>query len=194
MLTRLRERLRYGRYLRAQVRQSRAKRTKDASFRLAPFVNLIRRAAPDLPLDAPVLCVGARNEVELDVLAAAGFTDVTAIDLWSRSPRIHVCDMHHLTFADDRFALIFASHVFEHAWDFSQVAAECVRVLRRGGYLFCAVPTGFEPSEHDRYDFKDAKGLLAYFAAWRVTLVEEAHLRPGELALLLRLQDKERAG
>jgi SAM-dependent methyltransferase len=194
MLARLRERLRYRRYLRAQIRQSRAKRAKDASFRLVPFVELIHRACPELPPTAPLLCIGARNEVELDVFMRAGFTNVTAIDLWSRSPRIQVCDMHRLTFPDDAFALIFASHVFEHAWDFSRVAGECVRVLRKGGYLFCAVPTGFEPSEHDRYDFKDAKGVLAYFAPWPVTLVEEAHLRPGELSLLLRLGDKERAG
>jgi len=193
MLARLRQRLRYGRYLCAQVRQSRAKRAKDASFRLVPFVELIRRACPDLSLEGPVLCIGARNEVELDVLARAGFTQVRAIDLWSPTPRIQVCDMHRLTFPDDSFSLVFASHVFEHAWDFHRVAAECVRVLRVGGYLFCAVPTGFEPSEHDRYDFRDAKGLLAYFARWRLGVVEEAHLRRGELSLLLRLDGKEPA-
>ena len=193
MLARLRARLRYRGYLRAQLRQSRAKRAKDASFRLVPFVELIRRACPDLALDVPVLCIGARNEVELDVFARAGFTNVTAIDLWSASPRIRVCDMHALSFPDDAFGLVFASHVFEHAWDFPRVAAGCVRVLRRGGYLFCAVPTGFTPSEHDRYDFKDAKGLLAYFEPWTVTTVEEPHLRPGELALLLRLDAKEGA-
>jgi len=186
MLARLRARFRYRRYLRAQVRQSRAKRAKDASFRLVPFVDLIRRECPDLALDAPVLCIGARNEIELEILQRAGFTDVTAIDLWSASPRIRVGDMHALTFADGAFALLFASHVFEHAWDFARVAAECVRVLRPAGYLFCAMPTGFEPSEHDRYDFKDAKGLLAYFAPWPMRLVSEHHLRPGELSLLLR--------
>lgn len=193
MLARLSAWLRFRRYLRAQVRQSRAKRAKDASFRLGPFVELIQRACPDLGPEAPVLCIGARNEVELDVLARGGFPNVTAIDVWSSSPRIQVCDMHRLTFSDDAFALLFASHVFEHAWDFPRVASECVRVLRPGGYLFCAVPTGFEPSEHDRYDFKDAKGLLAYFERWSVGVVEEAHLRPGELSLLLRLEGKERA-
>jgi SAM-dependent methyltransferase len=186
MFTRLGDRLRYWRYRRAQVRQSRAKRAKDASFRLVPFVDLIRRACPDLAPAAPVLSIGARNEIELDVLARAGFTNVTAIDLWSTSPRIRVGDMHGLTFDSGAFALIFASHVFEHAWDFSRVAAECVRVLRPGGYLFCAVPIGFEPSEHDRYDFKDANGLLTYFAPWRLSLIAERHFRPGELSLLMR--------
>ena len=193
MLARLRERLRYRRYLRAQIRQSRAKQAKDASFRLIPFAELIRRACPDLGAESPVLCIGARNEVELDVFARQGFRNVTAIDLWSASPRIRVCDMHDLTFSDHAFALVFASHVFEHAWDFPRVAAECVRVLQPGGYLFCAVPTGFEPSGHDRYDFKDAKGLLAYFDRGRVALVEEHHLRPGELSLLLRLAGKDGA-
>ncbi len=130
-----------------------------------------------------MLCIGARNEVELDVFARESFRNVTAIDLWSASQRIRVCDMHALTFPDNAFALVFASHVFEHAWDFPRVAAECVRVLRPGGYLFCAVPTGFEPSEHDRYDFKDAKGLRAYFdrfwthalAAFKKAAEQRAH-------------------
>ena len=188
MIARLRERLRYRRYRRAQIRQSRAKRRKDASFRLVPFVGLIRARCPELGPAAAVLCIGARNEVELDVFARAGFGNVTAIDLWSDSPRILVGDMHALRFPDRSFDLVFASHAFEHAWDFAAVAAECVRVLRPGGYVFCAVPTGFEVSEHDRYDFKDAAGLLAYFTRWPVALVDERWLRPGELSVLLRLE------
>ena len=187
MIARLRAKLAYRRYLRAQVRQSHAKRRKDASFRLVPFVELIRARCPGLGPDAAVLCIGARNEVELEVFGRAGFRNVTAIDLWSESPRILVCDMHALRFPDRSFDLVFASHAFEHAWDFDRVAAECVRVLRPGGYVFAAVPTGFEVSEHDRYDFKDAAGLLAYFTRWPVALVDERWLRPGELSVLLRL-------
>lgn len=188
MFARLKERLEYRRYLRAQIRQSRAKRHKDASFRLVPFVELIRQRCTDLTANSPILCVGARNEVELDIFARNGFRNVTATDLWSASPRIVACDMHALIFPDASFDLIFASHVFEHSWDFARVAAECVRVLRPGGYVFCAVPTGFEPSDHDRYDFKDAAGLLVYFRRWRTTLLAEERLRPGELSVLFRVE------
>jgi SAM-dependent methyltransferase len=184
---RLVETWRYRRYLAAQRRQSRAKRAKDASFRLEPFVSLVARQCGDLGADARVLCIGARNEVELEIFARHGFRHVTAIDLWSASPRILVGDMHRMVFADAAFDLVFASHVFEHAWDFSRVAAECLRVLRPGGYVFCAVPIGFEPTEHDRYDFKDAAGILRYFAAAPVTVLAEERMRPGELSVLFRV-------
>ena len=188
MFAKLKERLDYRRYLWAQIRQSRAKRHKNASFRLVPFVELIKRHCSDLTATSPILCIGARNEGELDIFARNGFRNVTAMDLWSSSPRIIVCDMHRLVFPDGSFDLIFASHVFEHSWDFPKVAAECMRVLRPGGYVFCAVPTGFEPTGHDRYDFKDAAGILAYFARWRPTLLAEERLRPGELSALFRVE------
>ena len=188
MFAKLKERLEYRRYLWAQIRQSRAKRHKDASFRLVPFVELIKRHCSNLTPTSPILCIGARNEVELDTFARNGFRNVTAIDLWSSSVRIIVGDMHRLVFPGGSFDLIFASHVFEHSWDFSKVARECVRVLRPGGYIFSAIPTGFEPTDHDRYDFKDAAGLLTYFRRWRTTLLVEEHLRPGELSVLFRVE------
>lgn len=189
MFAKIRERLDYQRYLWAQIRQSRAKRHKDASFRIVPFVELIKQHCPDLTPASPILCLGARNEVELDVFGRNGFRNVVGIDLWSRSPRIVVCDMHRLVFPDASFDLIFASHVFEHAWDFRRVAAECARVLRPGGCIFCAVPTGFTPSAHDRYDFGDARGILEHFTVWQPIVLVEERLRPAELSVLFRLEE-----
>lgn len=187
MLQRLKRRLEYARYRRAQIRQSKAKRHKDASFRLEPFVQVIRAKCPGLGGSSRILCIGARNEVEIRIFERHGFQNVTAIDLWSQSPRIRVMDMHALEFPDASFDLVFASHVFEHAWDFDRVAGECMRVLRSGGYIFCAFPTGFSPSDHDRYDFKDATGLLRHFAPWRVTVLhEQMHL--DELSLIFRVK------
>ncbi len=187
MLERLRERLDYARYKRAQIRQSRAKRHKDASFRIEPFVEVIKAKCLDLTPAARILSIGPRNEVELEIFERNGFKDVTAIDLWASSPRIRIMDMHALTFPDASFDLIFASHVFEHAWDFGRVARECVRVLRPGGYIFCAFPTNFEVTHHDRYDFTDAGGFFRHFAPWRVTVLHEQK-RGDELSLLFRVE------
>lgn len=180
------ERLRYARYLWVQVRQSRAKRTKDARFRLVPSVEIVKRHCPALALDAPVLSIGSRNEVELDVLAEAGFVNVTAIDLYAASRRIRRMDMHRLRFEDARFALVFASHVFEHAWDFAVVAREVLRVLRPGGYVFCAVPRAFSPSDHDRYCFDTPAELLEYFRPGRPDILYQ-EMRPAELRLLFQV-------
>lgn len=193
MLEALKRRLDYARYRRAQVRQSKAKRHKDASFRLEPFVQVIRDYCPDLGPDARILCIGARNEVEVDIFAQHGWRRVTAIDLWSSSPRIAVMDMHALRFPNASFDLIFASHVFEHAWDFDRVARECVRTLRHGGYVFCAFPTNFTVTDHDRYDFRDAAGVLRHFAPWPVAMLYERR-RLDEVALLFRVGMPGRVG
>ena len=187
MLESLRRRLEYGRYRRAQIRQSRAKRHKDASFRLEPFVGLIVERCPDLGPQARILCLGARNEVEVRIFERHGFARVTAVDLWSSSPRVRAMDMHALGFPDASFDLVFASHVFEHAFDFDRVVSECVRVLADPGYVFCAMPVEFEPSEHDRVDVKNLDGLLAHFARWRVGVLYD-RLQSGELTALLRVR------
>lgn len=187
MLARLVQRWRYARYVHAQRRQTRAKRHKDASFRLVPFARLVREYCPDLVADSPVLSIGPRNEIELAVLSAeAGLHNITAIDLWSSSPRIRRGDMHAIPFPDRSFVLIFASHVFEHAWDFAQVARECLRVLRPGGYVFSATPRDFSPNDRERYHFESAADLLAYFAAGGPRVLYEETL-PVELRLLFQV-------
>jgi SAM-dependent methyltransferase len=185
------ERIRYARYLWAQVRQSRAKRHKDARFRLVPFVGIVRARCPDLRADAPILCVGPRNEIELDVFNEAGFTNVTGIDLYVASSRVRRMDMHRLRFENGSFELIFASHVFEHAWDFGLVAREVVRVLKPGGYVFCAVPRSFEPNAHDRYCFDTPDELLSHFASGHPEILY-AEAKPQELRLLFRLSESRR--
>ena len=185
MLDRLVGAWRYSRYLRAQRRQSRAKRHKDASFRLVPFVQIVRQHCADLGPRSAVLSIGPRNRVELDILKSAGFANVTAIDVWSGAPGIIRCDMHAMTFPDSSFDLVFASHVFEHAYDFGRVASECVRVLKPGGYVFCAVPLGFEPNDHDPISFDSPKAILEYFARAEPQVVYE-EVRESELRLLFR--------
>lgn len=185
LLKRLSEQIGYARYRRAQIRQSRAKRRKDVSFRARPFVKMIKTHAPDVVWNSPILCIGPRNEVELDVFAQAGFERVTAIDLWSSSARIQIGDMHALPFPDASFDLIYASHVFEHSYDFPRVVRECLRVLRLPGYLFSAVPVNFETSDHDRYDFRSTEALLAYFTDRTFEVLYECVLAT-EVSLLLR--------
>jgi SAM-dependent methyltransferase len=183
----LRERWAYARYRLAQIRQTRAKRHKDASFRLRPFAALVRERCPELGPGSQVLSLGPRNEVELGILEELGLGQVAGLDLWPASQRIRRGDMHRMPFPDGAFDLVFASHVFEHAYDFGLVAGEVLRVLRRPGLVFAAVPANFTPNEHDRTLFRSVEDLVAPFGAGRPRILHAAE-GARELTVLLRLE------
>jgi SAM-dependent methyltransferase len=143
-------------YLAGQWKQGHAKRHKDPTPRTQRHIEWVANSSPVVyPLYAsPVLCLGPRNAVELDLLVNAGYSGVHGLDLFSSSDRITVGDMHQIPFADDEFRMVWASHVLEHARRPHQVFAEIFRVLRPGGYLFAAWPTGFQINWHDRVDYR----------------------------------------
>jgi SAM-dependent methyltransferase len=182
----------YPHYLRMQIQQTRSKIKKNANERLVPFVELVQQHCTDLSPDSPILCIGSRNEIELNIFEERNFQNVTAIDLWSSSPRIVSQDMHQMQFKDDSFNLIFASHVFEHAYDFERVAHECTRVLKGGGYIFCAVPISYDTGEFDRHDFKNPEGLLSHFALHADRVIVQ-DVRTDEMVLLFTLKKQASA-
>ena len=144
------------RYWLAQLGQTWAKRKKDPTFRLRPAIDVIVPSAGLKP-GARILCIGARNRIEVDTWRAEGF-DVVAIDIRPASG-LRWMDMHSLYFNDASFDLVYASHVFEHALYPGKALAEACRVLKRPGYLYAAFPTSFTPNEHDRVDFGSADGF-----------------------------------
>jgi hypothetical protein len=70
----------YPRYLQVQIQQTRGKARKDASERLVPYVALAHQHCTDLSPDFPLLCIGSRNEVELNAFEERKFQRITAID------------------------------------------------------------------------------------------------------------------
>lgn len=172
-------------YYWGQLRQAWAKRHKDASFRLIPFIDHII-AATTLPYSASILCVGARNDTEVRLWAERGYHRVRAIDLLP-GRGVEFGDMHRLRFVDDSFDLVFASHSLEHAWDAKTAMRELVRVLRRPAYLFAAFPIRFTPTAHDRYDYGSVEsGFLAHLPPWRSYTILWRQVKPGEVAVLFR--------
>lgn len=87
-----------------------------------------------------VLVVGARSEVELFALLAAGFQiqNITMVDLISYSPFVEIGDMHNLRFADDSFDLVLLAHVLSYSATRKKAAHELCRVTKPGGIVsFC---------------------------------------------------------
>ncbi len=159
----LRRRLEAGRspqyrdYLEIQLRRSLTKRANDPGIGarvLIDQVELHRR-----PGDAAVLCVGCRNGVEIDEFRARGFESVVGIDLFSQRDDILVMDMHEMTFADDSFDVVYASHALEHAYDVDTVLREIARVGRDGALIAVEVPVRHRGSTADRVEFPGVEEL-----------------------------------
>ena len=179
--------LSYLHYVWAQVTQAWAKRAKlphpipDDALRVIAGI-LGQR-------DMPILCLGARNRREPDFWRSQGYSDVTAVDLLP-SRGVSFGDMHRLPFDDAMFDLIVASHVLEHAYDPGRALKELCRVLRRGGLLWAAWPTGptFVRTEHDRIDYGSASAFFNYVRRFgRAELVWREDVAMASKALVRRI-------
>jgi SAM-dependent methyltransferase len=142
----------YREYLDVQQRRTLSKRANDPGAGARLLVSRVVELG-GLSSASTVLCVGCRNTIELDLFRNAGIRDVTGIDLVSQSPEILVMDMHDMTFPDDHFDAVYASHALEHAYDVPMVASEIARVGRPGAVVGIEVPLGEGRSDADRIAF-----------------------------------------
>lgn len=174
-------------YLADQFAHSWPKRDKDASARLVPAVETIERQIGRLLWPARVLSVGPRNLIEVELLEAAGWGEVDAVDLFPTSPRIRRGDMHRLPCPSNDYGLVFASHVLEHARDLHQATREIARVLRPEGWLWIATPRGAPPNRHDRQSFAGPEDVVEAFRHAAPEVVHDGS-NEREIRLLLRLR------
>jgi SAM-dependent methyltransferase len=151
----------YRDYLAIQLRRTLSKRETDPGV---GAVTLINRVAEERRDGGRVLCVGCRNTLELDRFRARGFDEVTGIDVFSQRHDIKVMDMHAMTFPDNSFDVVYASHALEHAYDVDRVVDEIVRVARDGAVVGVEVPVRAQASAADRIVFSGLDELRAAFA------------------------------
>jgi SAM-dependent methyltransferase len=142
----------YRDYLAGQLARTLSKRSNDPGVGARVLTDRTASAAPP-SAEASVLCVGCRNTVELEELSRRGYGEVVGIDLFSQDPAILVMDMHELTFPDDRFDVVYASHSLEHAYDLDRVLREVSRVGRDGAVLAVEVPVRHKGSDADLVEF-----------------------------------------
>jgi SAM-dependent methyltransferase len=152
----------YRNYLATQLRRTLSKSETDPG---AGAVKLINTVAEAQPSGAAVLCVGCRNALELDRFRQRGFEDVVGIDVFSEREDILVMDMHEMSFSDDSFDVVYASHSLEHSYDVARVAREIVRVARDGAVIGVEVPVRTQQSAADRVVFSGLDELRDVFAA-----------------------------
>ena len=157
----------YRDYLAIQLERTLSKRETDPGV---GALRLIDAVAEQRPPGGSVLCVGCRNTLELDRFHERGFGDVVGIDVFSQRGDILVMDMHEMTFADDSFDVVYASHSLEHSYDVARVAGEIVRVGRDGGVVAVEVPVRGQASAADRIVFA---GLDELRDAFRPHIADE---------------------
>ena len=150
----------YRDYLATQLRRTLSKRETDPGV---GAVTLINRVAEQQPSGGTVLCVGCRNALELDRFRALGFDHVVGIDLFSQRADILTMDMHEMSFADDSFDVVYASHALEHSYDLNRVAREIGRVARHGAVVGVEVPVRAQASAADRIVFSGLEELRGVF-------------------------------
>lgn len=107
------------------------------------------RAIETLGPESRCLVIGPRNESDLLLLSALGFSwsRIRGLDLISYSPRVDLGDMHAAPYPDDSFDLVVCGWTLSYSVRPEVAAAEMVRVCRPGGVIALAVeysdvPTG----------------------------------------------------
>lgn len=119
------------------------------------FYRRFRHLPALLPSSAVILCAGARQGTEVQVLRECGFLNAYGIDLnpGPDNPFVRKGDFMHMENPDASVDLIY-SNCLDHAYDLAGFFREHARVLKPDGYaLYDFVPSGgtgaFEAVEWD---------------------------------------------
>jgi len=109
------------------------------------FYSRFRHLPGMLPRDAKILCCGARQGTEVEVLRDLGFAKATGIDLnpGPGNPYVKPGDMMKLDAADNSLDLIYTNCV-DHAFDLDAMLAEHARALKPGGFLLYDIGVNME--------------------------------------------------
>lgn len=87
-----------------------------------------------LPVSAKILCLGARQGTEVEVLRDLGFKDAIGIDLnpGPDNPFVRKGDFMALDYPDNSLDMVYSNCV-DHAFDLDKFFREHARVLKPGG-------------------------------------------------------------
>jgi SAM-dependent methyltransferase len=113
------------------------------------FRHLIRR----LPADAVIVCLGARQGTEVEVLRELGFRNAYGIDLnpGPENPLVQEGDFNRIDAADDSVDLVY-SNSLDHAFDLDRFFAEHRRVLKPDGFALYDIHTAYQPGEKAAFE------------------------------------------
>jgi len=108
------------------------------------FRNLIPRLAPD----AIIVCLGARQGTEVEVLRELGFRNAYGIDLnpGPGNKLVREGDFHEIDAPDSSVDLVY-SNSLDHTFDLDRFFTEHQRVLKPDGFALYDIHKAYQPGE-----------------------------------------------
>lgn len=99
------------------------------------FYRRFRHMQTILPLSAKILCLGARQGTEVEVLRDLGFKNAIGIDLnpGPNNPLVKQGDFMALDYPDNSLDMVYSNCV-DHAFELDKFFQEHARVVKPGGY------------------------------------------------------------
>ncbi len=130
------------------------------------FFARFKHLLPLLPKDAVILCLGARQGTEVEVLRDLGFKNAYGIDLnpGPDNPFVVLGDFMHLAEADQSIDCIYTNCV-DHAFDLVPFLAEQRRVLKPTGLAIYDLPrySGTRsPGAFEAIGWSSEKDIMSY--------------------------------
>jgi hypothetical protein len=143
-------------------------------FRLRMY-RLFRPLVARLPRDARVLCAGARQGTEVEVLRELGFRNAYGIDLnpGPSNPFVVPGDFMHIAEPDGALDLAYCN-ALDHAFDVRGFFREQARVLKPTGYGLYEIAL-VKPSAFEAVQWESADAVLQV-ALESFTRVEESSI------------------
>lgn len=128
------------------------KKIKHSIFFHDRVLNLIRpllsleKVIRDKPFNK-ILSIGPRSESELFLLLAHGFRwkNITALDLFSYTPKFDVGDMHEMPYKNNSFDIIISGWCLGYSENFKLALQEKIRVIKDSGII--VIGHGYKPEK-----------------------------------------------
>lgn len=117
------------------------------------FYRRFRHLVKIVPRDAVVLCLGARQGTEVEVLRELGFRRAYGIDLnpGPENELVRAGDFNHLEEADGSVDVVY-SNCLDHALDLDEFFAEHARVLKPSGLALYDIHQEYTPGESAAFE------------------------------------------
>jgi SAM-dependent methyltransferase len=117
------------------------------------FYRRFRHLVRIVPRDATILCLGARQGTEVEVLRELGFRNAHGIDLnpGPDNKLVREGDFNRLAEADRSIDLVYSNSV-DHAPDLDAFFAEHARVLKPAGFALYDVHRDYVPGEEAAFE------------------------------------------